>query len=172
MVGRARPVLIYDGDCAFCTRCARFAQRIAPDAEIVAWQLTDLAELGITEGQAADAVQWVGADGTVRSGHEAVAATLSNAGRIGKIIGGAILLPGVSWMAANAYRLLADNRHRLPGGTPACAREGALSHQQVKGEAKAEADEQAGGDAEPPSLDPSSWPVEGGPDEEGQRRDG
>ena len=90
------------------------AERIGPDAEIVAWQFTDLAELGVTEEQAADAVQWVEVDGTVRSGHEAIAAMLSTAGRIWRIVGRALLLPGISWVAARAYRLVADNRHRLP----------------------------------------------------------
>jgi predicted DCC family thiol-disulfide oxidoreductase YuxK len=118
---RERPVLVYDGDCAFCRSCVRVLERIGPDAEIVAWQLTDLAELGITEGQAADSVQWVQIDGTVRSGHEAIAAVLITAGRIWKIIGRMVLLPGISWMAAKAYRLVADNRYRLPGSTPACA---------------------------------------------------
>ena len=120
MPARERPVLIYDGDCGFCTTCARFLERIGPDADIVAWQLTDLAELGLTEEQAADAVQWVAVDGTVRSGHEAIAAVLSSAGRIWRIAGRLIVLPGVSWLAARAYRLTADNRYRLPGGTPAC----------------------------------------------------
>jgi predicted DCC family thiol-disulfide oxidoreductase YuxK len=118
---RERPVLVYDGDCAFCTTCARLLERIGPDAEIVAWQLTDLAELGITEEQATDAVQWVQIDGTVRSGHEAIAAVLSTAGRIWRIAGRLLLLPGITWMAAKAYRLVADNRYRLPGSTPACA---------------------------------------------------
>lgn len=118
---RERPVLVYDGDCAFCRRCARILERIGPDAEIVAWQLADLVELGITEQQATDAVQWVQIDGTVRSGHEAIAAILSTAGRIWKTIGRIVLLPGISCMAAKVYRLIADNRNRLPGGTPACA---------------------------------------------------
>jgi predicted DCC family thiol-disulfide oxidoreductase YuxK len=118
---RERPVLVYDGDCAFCTSCVRVLERIGPDAEIVAWQLTDLAELGMTEEQAADAVQWVQIDGTVRSGHEAIAAVLGAAGRVWKTIGGLLMLPGASWLAAKAYRLVADNRYRLPGGTPACA---------------------------------------------------
>lgn len=118
---RERPVLVYDGDCAFCTRCVRVLERIGPDAEIVAWQFTDLAELGITAQQATDAVQWVQIDGTVRSGHEAIAAMLTNAGRIWTIIGHMILLPGISWMAAKVYRLVARNRYRLPGGTSACA---------------------------------------------------
>jgi predicted DCC family thiol-disulfide oxidoreductase YuxK len=134
---RERPVLVYDGDCGFCTTCARFLERIGPDAEIVAWQLTDLAELGVTEEQAADAVQWVAVDGSVRSGHEAIAAVLNSAGRIWRIAGRLIVLPGVSWLAARAYRLTADNRYRLPGRTPACAR--------------------------PPAGEPGGGPTEGAP---------
>jgi predicted DCC family thiol-disulfide oxidoreductase YuxK len=122
MAGRTQPVLVYDGDCAFCTSCARALERVGPDAEIVAWQLTDLTELGITEAQAIEAVQWVQVDGTVRSGHEAIAAALSTAGRIWGVIGRAVSMPGISWLAAEVYRLVADNRHRLPGGTPACER--------------------------------------------------
>jgi predicted DCC family thiol-disulfide oxidoreductase YuxK len=118
---RERPVLVYDGDCAFCTGCARVLERIGPDAEIVAWQLTDLAELGITEEQATDAVQLVQIDGPVHSGHEAIAAMLTSAGGIWKVVGRFVLLPGISWMAAKVYRLVADNRYRLPGSTPACA---------------------------------------------------
>ena len=114
-------MLVYDGDCGFCTTCARLLERIGPDAEIVAWQLADLAELGITEEQAADAVQWVQINGTVRSGHEAIAAALTTAGGIWRIAGRTVLLPGISSIAAWVYRLVADNRYRLPGGTPACA---------------------------------------------------
>jgi predicted DCC family thiol-disulfide oxidoreductase YuxK len=121
MSGRERPVLLYDGDCGFCTTCVRLLERTGPDAEIVAWQLTNLAELGITEQQAADAVQWVQIDGTIRTGHEAIAAVLNTAGGIWKIIGRTTLLPGITWVAAKLYRLVADNRYRLPGGTPACA---------------------------------------------------
>jgi predicted DCC family thiol-disulfide oxidoreductase YuxK len=119
---RERPVLVYDGDCAFCTSSAHALERIGPQAEIVAWQLTDLTELGISAEQAADAVRWVEVDGTVRSGHEAIGAALISAGGIWKAAGELLLLPGVSWIAAKLYRLVADNRYRLPGGTPACAR--------------------------------------------------
>jgi len=122
MASRTQPVLVYDGDCAFCTSCARALERIGPDAEIVAWQLTDLVKLGITEEQAIEAVQWVQVDGTVHSGHEAIAAALSTAGRLWRAVSRIVLTPGISWLAAKVYRLVADNRHRLPGGTPACAR--------------------------------------------------
>jgi predicted DCC family thiol-disulfide oxidoreductase YuxK len=116
-----RPVLVFDGDCAFCTNCVRALERIGPRAEIVAWQLTDLPALGLTEQQAAAAVQWVGADRGVRSGHEAIAAALLSAGGFWRALGRLLLAPGASWVAARAYRLVAANRYRLPGGTPACA---------------------------------------------------
>lgn len=116
-----RPVFVFDGDCAFCTSAARLLERIGPEAEIVAWQLADLDQLGITAAQASEAVRWIDADGTVRTGHEAIAAALGTAGWPWRIAGRAILLPVVSSLAAATYRLVARNRHRLPGGTPACA---------------------------------------------------
>jgi len=119
---RQRPLLIYDGDCALCVRFVRVLERIGPDAEVAGWQVTDLAELGITEDQATRAVQWFEIEGEARSGHEAIAAMLNTAGLIWKIIGRLTLLPGVSGMTATVYRLVADNRYRSSGATPACAR--------------------------------------------------
>ncbi len=116
-----RGVLLFDGDCAFCTNSAHLLERIGPRADVIAWQMTDLSVLGVTEEQATEAVRWVGAGGEVRSGHEAIAAALGTAGRFWRIAGRTLTLPGVSWIAARVYRLIARNRYRLPGGTPACA---------------------------------------------------
>jgi predicted DCC family thiol-disulfide oxidoreductase YuxK len=123
MTARAtrRPVLLFDGDCAFCTSCARLLERIGPEAKIVAWQVSDLDKLGVTAAQAAQAVRWVEPDGTVRSGHGAIAAALGTAGRPWRIPSRTLLLPVISPLAAAVYRLVARNRQRLPGGTPACA---------------------------------------------------
>jgi predicted DCC family thiol-disulfide oxidoreductase YuxK len=118
---RAQAVLVYDGDCAFCSSAARLLERIGPNAQLIAWQQTDLGGLGLTEEEAAAAVQWVETGGGVRSGHEAIAAALGSAGGVWTLAGRALLLPGISPLAALAYRLIAANRHRLPGGTPACA---------------------------------------------------
>lgn len=116
-----RPVFLFDGDCAFCTSCARLLERIGPEAEIAAWQISDLDELGITAAQAAQAVRWIDPDGTIRSGHEAIAAALGTAGAPWRIAGRTLVLPGISPLAAAVYRLVARNRRRLPGSTPACA---------------------------------------------------
>lgn len=115
------PVLVFDGDCAFCSSSARVLERIGPSAGIVAWQQVDLDELGIAEVAATEAVQWVDAEGAVLSGHEAIAAILATAGPGWRLVGRMIVLPGISAIAAVVYRWVADNRHRLPGGTPACA---------------------------------------------------
>ena len=117
----AWPVLVFDGDCAFCTSCVHFVEGwIRPEAEIVAWQFADLPALGLSEERASEALQWVGRGGEVRGGHEALAAMLACAGAPWRLAGRVLLLPGISPLAARAYRLIAANRHRLPGGTPAC----------------------------------------------------
>lgn len=114
-------MLVFDGECGFCTSSARLLARIGARAEMVPWQRADLPGLGLTKEEVAASVQWVESDGAIRSGHEAAAAALVSAGGIWRIGGQAILLPGISTVAARAYRLIADNRRHLPGGTPACA---------------------------------------------------
>ncbi len=109
----SRPLLVYDGDCFFCTRSARLLGRIGPRAGIVAWQDADLEHLPITEQQARGAVQWIAADGAVRCGHEAIAAALIAAGPPWRAVGRALLLPGISALAARTYRLVAANRSTL-----------------------------------------------------------
>src|SRR5664279_4977810 len=115
-----RPVLVFDGDCAFCARCVRLIDRLNPVADIVAWQAADLPRLGLTADQCMDAVQWVD-DRGVRTGHAAVASILLCSGRPWRSVGRTISAPGISVVARFVYRLVAANRHRLLGGTAACA---------------------------------------------------
>ncbi|MEU3607951.1 DUF393 domain-containing protein [Streptomyces sp. NPDC035033] len=119
---RPRPVLVYDGDCGFCTTSAEFAERrVRPRCDIVPWQFTDLDALGVTRERAEYEVLWVTPAGAVDGGARAVAKALLSAGGVWAPLGATLLLPGVRWAARYAYRLVAVHRHRLPGGTPACA---------------------------------------------------
>ncbi|MFF5719148.1 thiol-disulfide oxidoreductase DCC family protein [Streptomyces buecherae] len=119
---RTRPVLIYDGDCAFCTSCVTFAERrIRPRCEVTAWQFADLGELGTTRDRAEHEVLWVTPSGTVYGGIRAVAKLLLSAGRGWAPLGALVNLPPLRWIGHVVYRVVADNRHRMPGGTPACA---------------------------------------------------
>ncbi|MFF8288882.1 thiol-disulfide oxidoreductase DCC family protein [Streptomyces sp. NPDC016309] len=119
---RNRPVLVYDGDCGFCSTSVRFAGRyIRPRCAITPWQFTDLEELGVTRQRAAYEVLWVTPVGTVYGGSRAVAKLLLSSGGGWPVVGALLNLPPVRWAAHGVYRLVANNRHRMPGGTAACA---------------------------------------------------
>ena len=119
---RADATLVYDGDCAFCTKCVELLPRLRlADVRVVAWQHADLNRLGLTAAACEEAVQWVPASGPPASGAAAVAGLLTASGGAWRVLGAALRVPPLSWLAALVYRLVADNRHRLPGGTPACA---------------------------------------------------
>jgi len=113
-------VLVFDGDCGFCTTSAAIARRLAPGLTVVPWQRVDLASLGLDVAACADAVQLVRDDGTHVSGAAAVAGVLRAAGGLWAALGRLMDLPGLRVVAAAAYRVVARNRHLLPGGTPAC----------------------------------------------------
>jgi predicted DCC family thiol-disulfide oxidoreductase YuxK len=116
----ARPLLVFDGDCGFCTTWARRWQRWSGLEHVEPWQFLDLAPLGLTEEQCSTAVQWVADDGTVASAEDAVIAALRHEGGAWSVLGGALALPGIHALAGVLYRLIAKYRYRLPGSTPAC----------------------------------------------------
>jgi len=119
------PVLIYDGDCGFCTSVAAdISRRWRVPATAMAWQSLGeggLAELGLTPESAQRAAWWVDGDGRQFRGHLAVARALVAAHGWRRVIGGAIAIPPVSWAAALGYRLVVRCRHRLPGSTRGCS---------------------------------------------------
>ncbi|MFF4989908.1 thiol-disulfide oxidoreductase DCC family protein [Streptosporangium saharense] len=116
-----QPVLLYDGDCGFCMACIRFAERrIGLRARPVPWQSADLAAFGTTRERAEREVLWA-QDGRLYGGAQAVARVLTAAGRPWSLAGHALRVPPLRWIAHWGYRIVSVNRHRLPGGTPACA---------------------------------------------------
>jgi predicted DCC family thiol-disulfide oxidoreductase YuxK len=116
------PLLIFDGDCAFCSSCVRAAGRILPGKlRAIPWQrVPDLAAYGLTPEAAAASVQWVDSSGSLASGHEAVAQVLMAAGGAWWFAGRSLVLPGIGAVARFVYDVVARTRDRLPGGTPAC----------------------------------------------------
>jgi predicted DCC family thiol-disulfide oxidoreductase YuxK len=118
---RERPLLIYDGDCGFCTSSAGFiGRRIPTSAEIVAFQSTDLDAIGTTGERAAHEVLWADWHGDVFGGAQAVAKLLMDAGGAWWPLGALVRVPPFRWVAHGLYRLVAANRHRMPGRTAAC----------------------------------------------------
>lgn len=113
-------ILVFDGDCGFCTAAANWGERRC-GGTVVAYQHADLAALGLTAAECAAAVQYVDDAGRIRTGAAAIAAFLWNAGGVWKPIGAFLRLPGIRAVSQIVYQVIARNRHRLPGGTPACA---------------------------------------------------
>ena len=116
------PLLIFDGDCAFCSSSVRFGERwIKRMARAEPYQFLELDQYGLTTEQCNAAVQFVATDGRVSSAHDAVSMVLRAAGKGWWLLGSLMRLPGIHWLSGVVYRWVARNRHRLPGGTAACA---------------------------------------------------
>jgi len=116
-------MLIYDGDCGFCTTSARSAGRFLPlGVPVVAWQtFDDLGVLGLSEADVTSKVWWIGVDGVPHGGHQAVGRAIMAMSPWWSASGWFLCVPPVSWIAEPAYALVARNRHRLPGATASCA---------------------------------------------------
>ncbi len=121
-MNQALPLLVFDGDCAFCTRCVRFIERrMRRHPRIEPWQSLDLAALNLTSAQCETAVQWVDAQGAISSANIAISRLLVSAGSCWRILGLALMVPGIRQVSAVVYRWVAKNRDRMPGGTAQCA---------------------------------------------------
>ena len=115
------PLLIFDGDCAFCTSSAQWIRhRLPSTARVEPWQRLDLDAFGLTESDVTTAAYWVDERGRNHRGHRSIGKALMAAGGVWKPIGALILVPPFSWLAALGYLVIAKNRSRLPGGSPAC----------------------------------------------------
>jgi predicted DCC family thiol-disulfide oxidoreductase YuxK len=123
--GDANGLLVYDGSCGFCERCAEWIRaKWPPSGSYVAvpWQQlgqTELSSLGLGLDDVSRVAWWV-EDGRRHGGHRAVARSLIVAGGLWGAVGRLLLVPPLSWLAAIGYRIVAANRGRLPGHAPAC----------------------------------------------------
>ncbi len=115
-------MLIFDGDCVFCTTSAKRAEALLPlGTPVVPWQsFPDLSIIGLTESDVTAKVWWIGTDGRPEGGHRAVGRCIQAMRPWWSPIGGLLLIPPVSWSAAPAYAWVARHRHQMPGATNAC----------------------------------------------------
>jgi predicted DCC family thiol-disulfide oxidoreductase YuxK len=120
---RPRPVLVYDGSCGFCTRSVEVAiSRLGADVDYEPYQTAGLGTLGVSHAEAERSVIWVEPDGRIMQGSAAAARLLVASDGLWALLGLALLVPPMSWMAELAYRVVARLRHHLPGVTPALQR--------------------------------------------------
>ncbi len=118
-------LLIYDGDCGFCTATARWVQRRLPDgSHVVASQEADLGVLGLTAEDVARSAWWIGIDGVPLDEHRSMAGALRAMGGLWSVLGRLLTFGPISPLAGFVYRRVAANRYRIrkPGTSPTCDR--------------------------------------------------
>jgi predicted DCC family thiol-disulfide oxidoreductase YuxK len=128
MEGVNAALLVYDGDCSFCSSSARWiSAHWSGSQQAVAWQhlsAGELDRLGLTIDDVRCAAWWIDPSGGRSRGHLAIARALQAAHGWPSVVGQVLLVPPFRWLAAGIYPLIARWRHRLPGGTPACRMRG------------------------------------------------
>ncbi|GAA4489092.1 hypothetical protein GCM10023094_50110 [Rhodococcus olei] len=122
--GRPYPVeLLYDRDCGFCVWCARWLARLDRHGRVTATPLQTRGapeRFGVSVDEALEQAWALDADGRRHAGAGAIDAALS------ALLGTRIPLrvyriPGIRQLQDALYRLVARNRHRLPGRGGSCA---------------------------------------------------
>ena len=83
----AKPILIYDGECRFCRRCVAWCKTVTGDRVDYEPSRTAGARFPQIAPEKFDqAVQWVGADGTLCAGAQAVFSTLATSTWTGRTL--------------------------------------------------------------------------------------
>jgi predicted DCC family thiol-disulfide oxidoreductase YuxK len=112
---RTRPVLLFDGECGFCTRIVEEAtQRLAADVDYLPFQTAPLVSYGVSTAEARHSLQWVAVDGRIGHGSDAVARLLIASGGAWPRLGRLLLAPPFSFVAAGCYWLIARFRGHIP----------------------------------------------------------
>lgn len=115
---------MFDGDCGFCTTAVETLRQVLPRfPEAQPWQRIDLDEHGLTLDDVT-AFAWLidRESGRRWHGAQTFAALLrGQRGALPRLAGAALAAPGMRTIAGLGYDWVATHRHRLPGGTPACA---------------------------------------------------
>lgn len=123
---RPRPVLVYDGDCGFCSWILDRGREVLPVLpEIRDGRRAAIDDLYLESTDVDDAC-WVvrEEDGILRQyrGADAVFEVLRRQPAFGwRFIGNLAAVPGIATSTRVAYEVVKRNRERLPGATEACA---------------------------------------------------
>jgi predicted DCC family thiol-disulfide oxidoreductase YuxK len=115
-------LLIFDGDCAFCTTWVNRLSNWLPNfPETQPYQWLDIDAYGLTT-EDVENYAWYISPSRQFAGHLAFSAILRSQQGFGyRFLGHLMATFPFSIAASLGYSFVAANRHRLPGGTPACA---------------------------------------------------
>ncbi|WP_419919035.1 thiol-disulfide oxidoreductase DCC family protein [Candidatus Poriferisocius sp.] len=110
----AAGLLVYDGNCGFCTATAHWVERrLSGRNRIIPAQQADLEALGLTTEDVARSAWWIGPDGTRADEHLCIGEALRAMSGPWPLLGRLLTLKPISPLARPLYRLVARNRHRI-----------------------------------------------------------
>ena len=117
----APPILLYDGDCSFCSTTIRFLERsLKSHPTMIPFQFTELKPFGLTEEECSAEIKFVNRNGEIFGGSVAFAELFKESAGLFKPLGHLMTIPLISFLGKIIYKRVAANRHSLPGGTAAC----------------------------------------------------
>jgi len=114
-------LLVYDGDCAFCTLwVTRLSATLSSFPQTTTSQAADLEALGLSDDDVRD-YAWLITPTKQRAGAAAFSGLLRGQPQWGwRFLGHLLDTWPVSVLADLGYRFVARFRHRLPGSTASC----------------------------------------------------
>jgi predicted DCC family thiol-disulfide oxidoreductase YuxK len=118
-----RPVVLYDGNCAFCRRWIERLRRWDRNDSLDTLPAAERHELAglppIDDASLDRAMHLVTPDGRVHAGGRAVA-EVARYLPMGRLVHRILHLPGISGLLDAGYRAVAARRHRPSCGSPDC----------------------------------------------------
>lgn len=119
-------MFLYDADCGFCTATVNRIRRFFPRVDFRASRTVDLAQFNLTERDTQERAYLIvpAADNstapTIYQGGRAITGLAASWGRPGRIIATVLGFRPVALPIEIVYKLVARNRHKLPGGGDSC----------------------------------------------------
>ena len=101
----------------------RIARRWDASIDAVPWQrfgADGLPGLGLTEAEVGRSAWWIVPGQAPEGDHLAIIRSLQASAGWTRWLGAVLAVPPLRWVSAALYPVVARNRGRLPGGTPAC----------------------------------------------------
>src|SRR5262249_16930065 len=120
--GAMTPLLVFDGECGFCTRTLGWLRLLDRHRliETAPYQRPGIPErLGASREECERSGQWLGDDGKRAEGADAISAALAVALDSSWPVR---LYERTASIQNRVYEWVAEHRHRLPGITPWCTR--------------------------------------------------
>lgn len=117
----AGPVLLFDGDCGFCSASIDWlrARRLL-GYPARPWQRVPAGQLPVGRERLDNEVVLIRPGHPPVGGADALAAAVGAAPSRLRVVGAVVGRAPARHVARAVYRIIARNRHRMPGGTAAC----------------------------------------------------